>query len=62
VKDVIVTVVAAMVLALVCMYVLLGLVFSGWGDHFPAASPSPASGSLQREASGRHLLTLPDAE
>ena len=36
--DVIVTAVVGIVLALVFMYLLLSLLFAGWGDHFPHPS------------------------
>jgi hypothetical protein len=42
---VIVTVVVAIVLALVFMYLLLSFAFSGWGDRSPQASTSAISGS-----------------
>jgi hypothetical protein len=38
VKDVIVTVVVAIVLAVLFMYALLSLAFSGWGDPSPSGS------------------------
>ena len=41
VKDVIVTVVVAAVLAVVFMYVLLRLAFSGWGDPPRRGSTTP---------------------
>jgi len=44
VRDVIVTVVVAAVLALLFMYLLLSLVFAGWGDRLPPASPPATSG------------------
>jgi hypothetical protein len=44
VRDVIVTVIVATVLALIFMYLLLSLVFAGWGDRLPPASPSANSG------------------
>jgi hypothetical protein len=53
VRDVIVTVVVAAVLALIFMYLLLSLVFAGWGDRLPPASP-PAT-------SGKALWTVVDA-
>ena len=37
-RDVIVTVIVAIVLAVLFMIVLLGLLASGWGDHFPRGS------------------------
>jgi hypothetical protein len=43
VRDVIVTAVVAVVLALVFMYVLLAWLFSGWGDP-PTGTESPTSG------------------
>jgi len=46
VKHVIVTVVVAAVLAIVFMFVLLSLVFSGWGDRTPGGSPSAMSGPI----------------
>jgi hypothetical protein len=46
VKDVVVTVVVGVVLAVAFMYALLGLAFSGWGDHFPQPSPSAAGSGL----------------
>jgi len=46
VKDVIVTVIAAVVLAIVFMFVLLSLVFSGWGDRSPQGSPSAMSAPI----------------
>jgi hypothetical protein len=46
VKHVIVTVVVAAVLAIVFMFVLLSLVFSGWGDRSPRGSPSAMSGPI----------------
>lgn len=39
-KDVIVTVVVAIVLAVLFMYVLLSLAFSGWGDPSPSGPSS----------------------
>jgi hypothetical protein len=45
-KDVIVTVVAAIVLAIVFMYVLLSFAFSGWGDRSPQGSPTAISGRV----------------
>jgi hypothetical protein len=38
VKDLIVTVVAAIVLAVLFMYAILSLAFSGWGDPSPSGS------------------------
>ena len=38
------TVVVAAVLAVLFMYVLLSLVFAGWGDRLPPAAPSAISG------------------
>jgi len=46
VKDVIVTVGVAVVLAIAFMFVLLSLVFSGWGDRSPRGSPSAMSGPI----------------
>ena len=43
-RDVIVTVVVAIVLALLFMYLLLTLASSGWVDRFPQSSPSAAGG------------------
>lgn len=43
-KDVIVTVVVATVVALVFMYLLLSFLFSGWVDRTPPASTSVSSG------------------
>jgi hypothetical protein len=45
VKDVVLTVFVAIVLALLFMYLLLSLVASGWGDRSPQASISAMSGS-----------------
>jgi len=45
-KDVIVTVVAAIALALVFVYVLLSFAFSGWGDRSPQGSPAATSGRI----------------
>ena len=44
-KDVVVTVVVAIVLALAFMYLLLTIAFSGWGDHLP--SPSAIESNLR---------------
>lgn len=44
VRDGIVTVVVAIVLALLFMYLVLSFAFSGWGDRSPQGSISAISG------------------
>jgi hypothetical protein len=46
VKDVVVTVVVAIVLAIAFMYLLLSCAFSGWGDRSAPGSTSEFSGRL----------------
>jgi hypothetical protein len=58
VKDVIVTVVVAIVLAIAFMYLLLSVAFSGWGDHFPQPSTQAIGGKLVVGESSTPEVTL----
>lgn len=54
-RDVILTVIAAIVFGVVCMYVLLSLAFSGWGDRSPQPSASAISDSAPSMTFVDHL-------